>query len=353
MAVIGTAGQAMRMHFDVEVWRGSIPESRHRVQAAVVDVSGALVAGSETPDLVTSFRSSAKPFQLLPFVESGHADRWEFGDEQLAVMAASHTGSAHHVALVRGILARIGMGETALVCGYHDPLDPESLARVQCDAAAHSPLYNNCSGKHAGMLAHALAAGWPTEGYELEAHPLQQRILGVVAEMCDVAPKDVLLGVDGCSVCVFGVPLRSMALAYARFAAAGPDGDARERALDRIRRAMMRYPRTTGGARRFSTQLMEVTGGTVVAKGGAEGLECIGVPSRGLGIAIKCEDGRTRAVAPAAIALLDHLGLLTPEQRRGLESWGRPVVRNAAGLAIGEIRATIREDVHMSSGTGH
>jgi len=340
MAVIG---RAIRMHFDVEVWRGSIPESRHRMQAAVVDASGELVAGTDQPDLVTSFRSSAKPFQLLPFVEHGHADRWGFSDEHLAVMAASHTGSAHHVALVREILDRIGLDESALACGYHDPLDAESLQRVQCDAAARSPLYNNCSGKHAGMLAQALAEGWPTEGYEREAHPLQQRTLQTVAAMCGVDPADVLIGVDGCSVCVFGVPLRAMALAYARFAAAGSDGDARERALDRTRRAMMRFPRTTGGARRFSTQLMELTDGTLVAKGGAEGLECIGVPARQLGIAVKCEDGQTRAVGPATVALLEHLGLLTPAQRHALEPRRRPVVRNAADLAVGEIRVTLRD----------
>jgi len=132
-----------------------------------------------------------------------------------------------------------------------------------------------------------------------------------------------------------------MARAFARFAAARPEGDARERALDRIRRAMIRYPGTTGGSKRFSTQLMEAAGGTLVAKGGAEGLECVGVPSHGLGIALKCEDGRSRAVGPAVVALLEHLDLLTPEQVEALDRWRRPMVHNARGSAVGEIRARV------------
>jgi L-asparaginase II len=172
---------------------------------------------------------------------------------------------------------------------------------------------------------------------------LQRRIRDTVAEVCGVSPESLLLGVDGCSVCVFGAPLRAMARAYARFAAAKPGGDARERALDRIRRAMMQYPIATGGIRRFSSQVMVASGGTLVAKGGAEGLECMGVPELGLGIALKCEDGRSRAAGPAAVALLGHLGLLSGEALAQLEPWRQPLVRNAAGLVVGEIRARVVE----------
>jgi L-asparaginase II len=341
MGVTGPSAAAARLRIEVEVWRGSIPESRHRIQAAVVDAAGTPIVTTEHADVVTSFRSSAKPFQLLPLIERGQDERWGFTDEHLAVMAGSHTGSPYHLALVRQILERLGLGENALACGYHDPLDPESLDQVQTHPERRTALYNNCSGKHAGMLAQALAEGWPIDGYERADHPLQRRLRETVAALCGVAPEALLVGVDGCSVSVFGAPLWTFAYAYAKFAAARPEGDARERALDRIRRAMIRYPAATGGGRRFSTQLMEAAGGTLVAKGGAEGLECVGVPDRGLGIALKCEDGRSRGVGPAVVTLLEHLGLLTPEQVERLDPWRRPAVRNAAGLVVGEVRARV------------
>src|SRR6516225_6665972 len=140
----------VRLHLEVTVWRGAIAESRHRLQAAVVDAAGRRVLETEAPDLVTTFRSSAKPFQLLPLVERGHADRFRFEEADLAVMAASHTGSAEHVARVRGILARLSLPELALACGYHEPLDPASLDLVRRNPGQRSPVYNNCSGKHAG-----------------------------------------------------------------------------------------------------------------------------------------------------------------------------------------------------------
>jgi L-asparaginase II len=337
----GQTTQTARVHIDVEVWRGSIAESRHRIQAAVVDASGMLRVATEQPERVTTFRSAAKPFQLLPLVEGGLAERWDFSEEQLAVMAASHTGSPHHIALVKQILLKIGLTDANLACGYHDPLDPESLAEIQSHPERRTALYNNCSGKHAGMLAQTLAEGWPLEGYEQADHPLQRRMRETVADVCGMEPQALLVAIDGCSVSVFGVPLTAMARAYARFAAAKPEGGARDRALDRIRTAMIRHPGTTGGGRRFSTRLMEVAGGTLVAKGGAEGLECVGVPSRGLGIVVKCEDGHARGIGPAVVALLEYLDVLTPQQVEDLASWSRPEVRNVRGLKVGEIRARV------------
>src|SRR5262245_5127257 len=173
----------MKVSLQVEVRRGAILESRHRIEAAVVDVDGRLHASTEEPRLVTSFRSAAKPFQLLALVERGHADRFGFTDEQLAIMAASHTGSAYHRKLVTTILDRIELGPEHLACGYHDPIDAEALAEVRAHPERRSPLHNNCSGKHAGMLALALAEGKPVEGYERPEHIVQQLALRSVAEV--------------------------------------------------------------------------------------------------------------------------------------------------------------------------
>ena len=331
----------MRFHLEVRAWRGPILESRHRVQAAVCAADGRLEAGTERADLVTTFRSSAKPFQLLPLVERGYADRWSLSDEHLAIMAASHTGSAYHVGLVREILGRLGLTERHLACGFHEPLDAASAAALQADPGARTALYNNCSGKHAGMLALALAEDWPVAGYQRAEHPLQQLMRRTVAEVCGLAPERLAVATDGCSASVFGLPLASMARAYASLAAAEPGGSPRERVLYRIRSAMAAYPMAVGGEGRFSTLLMQRTGGRMIAKGGAEGLECVALPARKLGLAIKCEDGHARAQAPATLALLELLGELSADELAGLGDARRPVVKNHAGLEVGLLEAVV------------
>lgn len=331
----------MRLRIGVMVQRGGIRESRHRIEAAVSDPDARLEMATEHADLVTTFRSAAKPFQLLPLVERGHAERWGWNEEHLAVMAASHTGSPAHVALVTGILGRLGLTDRHLACGFHEPIDPISLGHVRADPAARSSVYNNCSGKHAGMLCLALSEGWPVEGYHRPEHPVQQLMSRTVAEVCGVAADSMITAVDGCNVPVFGLPLAAMARGYARLAAARPEGDARMVALDRIRRAMCAHPKAVGGEGRFGTVLMQRTGGRMVVKGGAEGLECVGIPARRLGIALKCEDGQARALAPATLALLEHLGELSDGERSELEASRRPIVVNHAGVEVGALEAVI------------
>jgi L-asparaginase II len=337
----------MLLQAEVHVIRGRIAESRHRVQCVAVDPTGRVVAASGGVDRITAFRSAAKPFQLLPFVERGHADRLGLGDEELAIMAASHSGSRAHLSLVRGILDRLGLGPERLACGYHDPQDPESLEDTRCDPGVRGPLYNNCSGKHAGMLALAQAEGWPLERYERPEHPLQQLMLRTVAECCGVPPDDVPTGVDGCSVVVFGLLPAAMARGYARLAeAARLPVDARARALQRILRVMTAHPVVVEGHGRLATDLMLVTGGRILAKSGAEGLLLVADPANGLGVAIKCEDGAMRAVPPAAVELLHRLGVLRDHELEPLAPHRRPPVHNAAGLEVGWLEA------HVTAGVG-
>ena len=331
----------MVLELDVIVWRGEILESRHRIQAVAVDSAGRPALETPESGLVTTFRSAAKPFQALPLVERGHLDRWKLTDEDLAVICASHTGSPEHVARVRGILGRIGQPESALACGYHEPLDPVSLEHVRAHPEARSPVYNNCSGKHAGMLCLALSEGWPVEGYERLEHPLQQMMRRIVGEVCGMDPSALGVAVDGCSVCVFALPLSAMARGYAALASAGEQPGPRGRALERIRRAMMTFPRMTGGSGRLSTELMEAAPGKLCAKGGAEGLECLGLPASGLGVAVKSEDGNARALGPAVLSLLDQLGALGAAELEKVASLRRPLVRNVVGLEVGRLEARI------------
>ena len=333
------------MALEVQLWRGAIPESRHRLQAAVCDSAGHVVFATESPHLVTTLRSAAKPFQLLSLVERGHADAFGFGSEELAVMAASHTGSARHTALVRRILERIGCTVADLACGAEKPIDSEARVLLRRNGEAPSALHHNCSGKHSGMLALCVAEGWPTAGYQKPDHPLQKLMHRTVAEVCGLGADQVPYAIDGCSVCVFGMPLTAMARGYARLASAAMSGDAREAALARIRDAMRAHPWAVGGATRFSTSLMEAAP-HLVAKGGAEALECIGWPERGLGIAIKCEDGGSRAVGPAVMLLLEQLGAVDAHARAKMAAWVDPVVHNAAGLEVGVLRATLHQPVN-------
>ena len=332
----------MRLHIEVRVWRGTVLESRHRVQAALCRPDGRLEAATEQSGFVTTFRSSAKPFQLVPLVERGHAGRWELSDEQLAIMAASHTGSRYHLALVEGILERLGLSDRHLACGFHEPLDPDELAAVRAHPARRSALHNNCSGKHAGMLCLALSEGWPLGGYERPDHPVQRLMRRTVAELCGLGPDQLAVAIDGCSASAFGLPLAAMARGYAGLAAAAPSEDPRERALHRIRTAMAAHPVAVGGDGRFSTRLMQATDGRLLAKGGAEGLECVALTDRSLGLAIKCEDGQVRGIPPAAIALLEHLGALSEAQLERLGQERRPLVRNHVGIEVGRVEAVVQ-----------
>jgi L-asparaginase II len=330
----------LRLGLAVHVIRGDILESRHHCEAAVCDADGRLQAGTEHASLLTTLRSAAKPFQLLPLIERGGAERWKLGDEHLAVMTSSHTGNAHHRALVQEILDRIGLTPQHLICGYHDPIDPEALAEVRLDPALRSPLYNNCSGNHAGMLALARLEGWAPEGYHRPDHPVQQTILHVMTELAGPG-AELRTATDDCGIPVFATGLPVMARLYAMLAGAREQGERREQTLGRIRRAMMAYPQATGGAQRFGTKLMEALPGRIVAKGGAEGLECLGLTDRALGVAVKCEDGANRGAGPAVIALLEQLGVVRESERKALESLRSPRLRNHAGLEVGHLEARL------------
>lgn len=331
----------MRVELEVVVRRGDVREAVHHFEVAASDASGRLEMASGAPRLVTTYRSAAKPFQLLPLVERGHAERWSLTDEELAVMTASHTGSAYHVGIVTRLLGRLGLGERDLACGFHEPVDVEARDRLIATGSPRSPIYNNCSGKHTGMLCLALSEGWRVEGYHHYDHPVQRLMHRTVAEMAGLDESAVGSAIDGCNVPVWAMPLAAMARSYARFACADAGGDVRERSLARIRQAMGAFPIATGGAGRLSSELMIATQGRVVAKGGAEGLECVALPREKLGLAIKCQDGQARGVGPAVIAALESLGALDLAERKKLEPWRRPVVSNHAGVEVGWIEAHV------------
>lgn len=323
----------------VEVVRGSLVESRHRVHAAVVDAEGRLRAYAGSPELVTFFRSAAKPFQALPLVEDGAGERFGLTDEEIALISGSHSGSPAHTRVVESILAKVGVDAEALACGPHPPFHTPTRRELREAGLEPVRLHNSCSGKHAGMVALARARGWDPEGYERPEHPVQRRILSEVARWAGVPVEAVALGNDGCGVVTFGLPLRAMARAYASLAAAARRGEA---APARVAGAMTRHPEMVAGEGRLCTELMRRTEGRVLAKVGAEGVYCVGIPGAELGIALKVEDGTLRAVAPAVLGVLGELELISEDDLGAMHSLAYPEVANTCGDVVGQLRPSVR-----------
>lgn len=322
------------LQLDVAIWRGDLLESSHRVHAAVVAADGRLLAAARDAELVTWWRSCAKPFQVIPLLESGGFDACAWAEDQLAVACASHGGEPEHVAVVAGMLADIGLEEGDLACGPHEPLSARGIRMLRESGARLTRLHNNCSGKHAAMLAYAQRAGLSLAGYERRGHAVQEAVAQRVAEWAGVPRQALHEGTDGCGVVVFGMPLRNMALAYARLASAyARDEELPSRILD----AIMDRPFMYSGTDRFDTVLLEATGGRIVAKVGAEGVHSAAVLDAGIGIAVKVEDGSPRAQYPALVRALQLVGALAdPLPPRLQEFISRPV-RNTRGEVVGRV----------------
>lgn len=323
------------LELDVVATRGDEVESRHRVHAAVVGDGDALIASAHDSSLVSSWRSCGKPFQIMPLLESGGFDELRWGDDQLALACASHGGEPEHVALAQQMLHDIGLEEGDLACGPHDPLSSRGLKLLRESGARLTRLHNNCSGKHSAMLARAQTAGMPTYGYERRDHPVQIGCLEAVAKWSGLAAHEIGQAVDGCGVVAFALPLDAMARAWSRLARAAHAG---EGIPSRIIHAMSTRPFLVGGTDRFDTVLMQETNGRVVAKIGAEGVHSVGIPERGIGFAVKVDDGAQRAQFPAVLRVLQLLDVLPATLPPRLEEFLRRPVRNTRGETVGEVR---------------
>ncbi len=335
----------------VEVTRGAIVESVHFGAAAVVDSSGKLIAQIGDPQTSTFLRSSAKPFQALPFVEMGGVGTFKLSMRELAVLCASHTGTDDHFSVVSGIQEKIGVTEQDLLCGTHPPYDLETAKRLLLQGLSPTPNRHNCSGKHTGMLAHVTLRRLDKKDYVNPAHPVQQSILAAFCQMCEIDAMKVELGTDGCSAPVFAVPLYNAALAFARLADPAGLPERRADALRMIYNAMTSNPDMISGPRQFDTRLMEVMGGKVVVKGGAEGYQALGIapgvlgPGKpGVGITFKISDGDTsnRARPVVTLEILRQLGVLSASQASALAEFDRRKIQNWRKLDVGEIRTCFK-----------
>jgi L-asparaginase II len=322
----------------VEVVRGSLLESEHRGGVAVIDADGNAVLRWGDVARPVFPRSAVKPLQALPLVETGAADRFGFGDEELAVASASHAGEPAHVALVERMLARAGLDAAALVCGAHPPSHASSAQALARSGREPSALHNNCSGKHAGFLCVARAMGADPAGYADPAHPVQRAVKAAIEGIAGVTLEDRSRAIDGCSVPTWALPLEKLAHGFARFGTGRGLAPRRAKAAARIRAAGAAKPYLVAGTGRFCTRVMAHFGGRVLVKGGAEGVLCGALPEAGLGIAVKCDDGAARAAEVVMAALISRLLALDDADRGALAPLVRPVLRNWNGVDVGVLR---------------
>ena len=325
----------------VEVTRGELVESIHHVAACAVDARGGLLFSSGDVEAPVYLRSTAKPFIAAAAVEAGVVERFSLDAREIAVMGASHYGQPFHVRAVVSILQKIGLDESALRCGAHAPYDEASARALEDAGITPSPIYNNCSGKHAGILALCLAIGADASTYLEPSNPAQRAILAFCARVSDDDAAAWPLGVDGCGIPVYATPLRNAALSFARLATLEGVSDEDAAALRAVRDAMVAHPEYVAGTDRLDTVLMERTSGRVVSKGGAEGVHGIAAVERNLGYVSKVCDGAGRARGPSTLAALRELGVIDAVEATDLGRFGRPIVYNRAGRAVGEIRGVI------------
>lgn len=340
----------------IEVRRGDIVESVHFGHLAIVDGDGAIVCEIGDAETVTFMRSSAKPFQAIPFVMSGAAERFGFSECEIALACGSHNGEPLHTETAANMLDKAGLSEKDLRCGAHDPFNTELARKMIADGVNPNQLHNNCSGKHSAMLAFAKHTGANLDDYESPSNSIQEEILKTIEVFSNLRREQIGIGTDGCSVPNYAVSLKVMAEMYARLVLPPKNFDAELReACRRIVTAMMNYPEMIGGSltERLDTEIMRAASGKIISKIGAEGVYLAGVlPSprfrKGLGIALKIADGEDRRARPVAtLEILKQLGILDPEQSETLKRFANLNINNWRGEQVGAVVPVFQLDVKL------
>lgn len=339
----------------VEITRGPLVESLHFGALVVVDSAGRLLASVGDPQHTTYLRSSSKPLQALPLLELGGAWAFNLSDAEIALICASHSGTDLHYSTVSALQARLGLAESDLLCGIEPVGDEPTRDALIRRGETPTPNRHDCSGKHTGFLALAKLCGFSKEDYINPYHPLQQLVIKTFAEMIDYPLEKIAVGIDGCSVPVFGVPLYNAALGFARLCDPSRLAPERAAACRQVTHAMTAQPIMVAGPGRFDTVAMELGQGKFISKGGAEGYQAVGIlpdviapGSPALGIAMKIADGDRigRARPIVATEILRKLGLLSEEQiRTSLTQLAARPVTNWRNLDVGEMRPAFPFDL--------
>jgi L-asparaginase II len=322
----------------IEQSRGGTLECVHFGAVAVVDVRGRVIAQAGDPHWVSFTRSTLKALQALPFMRTDGPRRIGFSRQNVAMMCASHSGEPMHVAQVQGMLDKAGVSYKALQCGCHVPLFAQLGVAPAPASGEYDERHNNCSGKHAGFLAHCVEQGWPLDDYLAPAHPVQRAIRRDVARAVGLAPDDLKIGIDGCSAPNYAMPLANLARGYARLASGPADGEFGE-SFAQLAEAMVSHPELVSGTGRSDLAFMRAGRGDWVSKAGADGVQAVASRSRGQAFALKIIDGNPVAVSAVTVAVLDQLGWTDERQREELRPWRAEAIANLRGIQVGERKA--------------
>lgn len=325
------------------VYRGGIVESRHFGSVAVVDQNGKPVYWAGNPEMVSFFRSASKPFQALALIEEAGIERYGFTPEEVAIMAGSHSGQPEHIAVIDRILQKVGIGEANLQCGVQTPLYFTLQNKTPEPGQKFDQRHHNCSGKHSGMIALALLLGEDKSDYLNPKSKTQRRIRESVAEACQISASKMVLGTDGCSAPNPAVPLYHMACGFARLVSAEKLKGSFGNAIRTVLEAMTEHPWMVSGEKRLDYTLAQTFSGKVVAKAGAEAVECFGLTDRSWGVAIKIEDGSSRAMAPVVFSVLEQLGYKF--DKKGLAEYLSVPVKNYRQTVVGKIEAAVKLEI--------
>ena len=327
------------------VIRGETIESIHRGHLTVIDGDGNVIASAGDPSTVTYFRSSAKAFQAIPFITSGAADAFGFTEDEIALAVASHSGERIHVEIAARMLAKVGLSESDLRCGAHTPFNEKEAERMIRKGEKPTQLHNNCSGKHAAMLALAKHIGADVKTYDSPDNRIQKRILRCVSDFTEITETEIAIGVDGCAAPNFALPVASMAKSFINLIAPSKFPEPTQNACSRIVSSMIKFPPLIGGIERLDTMLMQAAPGKIISKVGADGVWLCGVlpcdrwPS-GLGIALKVADGDDHRARPAiAVDILRQLDVLSEND---LEDISPMPIKNRRGDVVGKIASVVR-----------
>ena len=322
-------------------YRGETVESVHFGAVAVVDSNGKLIYSFDDPYFVTYLRSAAKPFQAIPLITSGAAEEFGFTRKEIAIVCGSHNGQKKHTDTVKSILKKIGLSEKHLQCGAHIPHYYTINNIPPPKGAKFRPIHNNCSGKHAGILALSVYHGWNTKNYLSPNHPAEKMILDAISEICRYPKKEIGIGVDGCGVPVFAMPLYNMAFGFSKLATHHGKDETVSKAYEIIASSMLKYPEMVSGFGRFDLALAKVAKGNILSKAGVA-LYCLGLMDRGWGMAAKIVDGARIAIGPVVCEALRQLGVVKKSDMKKFGEYALSIIRNHKRDKVGFVRAEFR-----------
>jgi L-asparaginase II len=323
-----------------EVCRSEVVESIHRGDIAVVSSSGEVLYELGDVDHTTYFRSTGKPVIAIASLEAGIAEAYHLELKEVAIMASSHSGEKEHVRVLKSIMEKMHVDEEILKCGAAEPTGKEAAKELAAEGTKPTSLHCNCSGKHLGVIGAAMLLEMSVEGYYRPEHEIQKRVEEIIALFCSVDPETIIRGVDGCGIPVYAMPLKNLAMAYANLCNHSFAAGKFEKSQNYILSAMTMYPEMVGGTGRLDTRIMQAFGDRLISKAGAEGVHCIGLIGKGIGIALKVEDGSDRASGAVLLEILRQMEVIREDELDKYKELWKPSILNHRKEKVGEIKAS-------------